>query len=40
VKKACELLGICSGELRLPLVPVKHETEELLRKELRKLKKL
>jgi 4-hydroxy-tetrahydrodipicolinate synthase len=40
VKKACELLGICSGELRLPLVPVKHETEELLRRELRKLGKL
>jgi len=40
VKKACELLGICSGELRLPLVPVKHETEEVLRRELRKLKKL
>jgi 4-hydroxy-tetrahydrodipicolinate synthase len=40
VKKACELLGICSGELRLPLVPVKQETEEVLRRELRELKKL
>lgn len=40
VKKACELLGICSGELRLPLVPVRAETEELLRRELRKLKQL
>jgi 4-hydroxy-tetrahydrodipicolinate synthase len=37
VKKACELLGICSGELRLPLVPVKEETENLLRKVLKEL---
>jgi len=40
VKKACELLGICSGELRLPLVPVRRETEELLKRELRRLKEL
>ena len=40
VKKACELLGICSGELRLPLVPVTRETEEVLKAELKRLKKL
>ncbi len=36
-KKACELLGLCSGELRLPLVPVRQETEKLLKAELTKL---
>ncbi|MCX5799788.1 MAG: 4-hydroxy-tetrahydrodipicolinate synthase [Candidatus Eisenbacteria bacterium] len=40
VKKACELLGMCSGELRLPLVPVKKETEEALRRVLGALGKL
>jgi len=40
VKKACELLRICSGELRLPLVAVGRETEEVLRGELRRLRKL
>jgi 4-hydroxy-tetrahydrodipicolinate synthase len=40
VKKACELLRICSGELRLPLVPVSRETEEALRGELKRLKRL
>jgi 4-hydroxy-tetrahydrodipicolinate synthase len=40
VKKACELLRICSGELRLPLVPVERETEDVLRGELKRLKKL
>ena len=37
VKKACELLGICSGELRLPMVPVTQETEALLKGALGKL---
>ncbi len=37
VKKACELLGVCSGELRLPMVPVKQETEALLKEVLAKL---
>ncbi len=37
VKKACELLGLCSGELRLPMVPVKQETEALLKEELQRL---
>ena len=37
VKKACELLGVCSGELRLPMVPVKQETEALLKEELKRL---
>jgi 4-hydroxy-tetrahydrodipicolinate synthase len=37
VKKACELLGVCSGELRLPMVPVKQETEALLKGALGKL---
>jgi len=40
VKKACELLGVCSGELRLPMVPVKRETEDLLKDVLGKLGKL
>jgi len=40
VKKACELLGICSGELRLPLVSVKQVTEDVLKRELGRLKKL
>lgn len=37
-KKACELLGICAGDLRLPMVPVKQETENLLRAELKQLR--
>jgi 4-hydroxy-tetrahydrodipicolinate synthase len=37
VKKACELLGVCSGELRLPMVPVKQETEGFLEEELKRL---
>jgi 4-hydroxy-tetrahydrodipicolinate synthase len=40
VKKACELLGTCSGELRLPLVPVTQETETLLKEELKRLGRL
>ncbi|UCF78794.1 MAG: 4-hydroxy-tetrahydrodipicolinate synthase [Candidatus Eiseniibacteriota bacterium] len=40
VKKACELLRLCSGDLRLPLVPVGRATEETLRGELKRLKKL
>jgi len=37
VKKACELLGVCSGELRLPMVAVKQETEALLKDALKQL---
>ncbi|MBN1504818.1 MAG: 4-hydroxy-tetrahydrodipicolinate synthase [Candidatus Eisenbacteria bacterium] len=40
VKKACEILGVCSGELRLPMVPVKQETEAVLREVLRRMGRL
>ncbi|MFH0778009.1 MAG: 4-hydroxy-tetrahydrodipicolinate synthase [Candidatus Eisenbacteria bacterium] len=40
IKKACELMGLFSGELRLPLVPVRRETEEALKRELKKLGKV
>ncbi|MCW2993743.1 MAG: dapA, partial [Conexibacter sp.] len=31
IKKACELIGLCSGRLRLPLVEADEERTELLR---------
>lgn len=34
VKKAMELLGLINGELRLPLVPVKKDSETLIKNEL------
>ena len=32
IKKACELLGLCSGRLRLPLVEADEERTEILRR--------
>ena len=34
VKYAAKLLGLCDDEIRLPLVKIKKETEELVRKSL------
>ena len=34
VKYAAMLLGLCSDEIRLPLVKIKKETEELVKKSL------
>lgn len=36
-KHAAELLGLCSGELRLPLVPAAPETQALLRRTMEEL---
>ena len=34
VKYAAKLLGLCDDEIRLPLVKIKKETEELVKKSL------
>ncbi|MBI2417565.1 MAG: 4-hydroxy-tetrahydrodipicolinate synthase [Ignavibacteriales bacterium] len=38
VKYACSIRGLCKNTLRLPLVPVTTETEDVLRSEMDKLK--
>lgn len=40
VKTALKLMGLCDGSVRLPLVPVRRSTEELLRRVLKELGKI
>ncbi len=37
VKKACELIGLAAGELRMPLAPLSRENEEVLKKAIENL---
>ncbi|MHC1625579.1 MAG: 4-hydroxy-tetrahydrodipicolinate synthase [Methermicoccaceae archaeon] len=37
IKKACEMIGLAAGNLRLPLAELKHENQQILERELRRL---